>query len=67
MKNHPSEIEIAAISAALNYYFDNQSKKHVKDTSSNKNYLTPWQIGALNTIDMAPQRKILGWARKQIL
>ena len=36
-------------------------------TSSNKNYLTPWQIGALNTIDMAPKRKILGWARKQIL
>ncbi|MAU64428.1 MAG: hypothetical protein CL882_00175 [Dehalococcoidia bacterium] len=67
MKNHPSEIEIAAISAALNYYFDNQSKKHVKDTSSNKNYLTPWQIGALDTIDVGSQRKILGWAGKQIL
>tara|TARA_Y100000817_G_scaffold129070_2_gene101244 strand:- start:36 stop:239 length:204 start_codon:yes stop_codon:yes gene_type:complete len=67
MKNHPSEIEIAAISAALNSYFDDQSKDQFKDTSSNKNYLTPWQIGALNTIDMAPQRKILGWARKQIL
>ena len=67
MKNHPSEIEIAAISAALNSYFDDQSKDQFKDTSSNKNYLTPWQIGALNTIDMATQRKILGWARKQIL
>ena len=36
MKNHPSEIEIAAISAALNSYFDDQSKDQFKDTSSNK-------------------------------
>ena len=67
MKNHPSEIEIAAISAALNSYFDDQSKDQFKDTSSNKNYLTPWQIGALDTIDAGSQRKILGWTGRRIL
>ena len=65
----PSKIEAAAISVALNQYFDEKLSHRIatygitQSYNINK-YLTPWQINVLHNTNLANNRNILGWAGK---
>ena len=68
-KLQPSKIEAAAISAALNQYFDEKSshpiaKSDMTQSYNINKYLTPWQINVLNSTDLPNERNILGWSGK---
>jgi elongation factor P--beta-lysine ligase len=65
----PSKIEAAAISAALNQYFDEKLSHPITTHGMNQSYntnkhLTPWQINVLNNTDLPNERNILGWSGK---
>ena len=54
-----TEMEIAAITIAINTYLTQNS-----DSTVNNNYLTPWKISTFNNIHIANDKNILGWNGK---
>ena len=56
---NPTELEIAAISAAINAYLIEES-----DSSITNTYLTPWKAAAFHNFNISHRRGILGWTGK---
>ena len=56
---NPTELEIAAISAAINAYLIEESNSSISNT-----YLTPWKVAAFNNFNISHRRGILGWTEK---
>ena len=54
-----TEIEIAAITAAINTYLAEES-----DSPASSIYLTPWQVATLNNFDSSSRRHLLGWTER---
>ena len=54
-----TEIEIAAITAAINSYLAEES-----DSSASSIYLTPWQVATFNNFDSSNRRHLLGWTER---
>lgn len=54
-----TEIEIAAITAAINSYIEQES-----GPSKSSSYLTPWQVTTFNNGDISSRRQLLGWTER---